>query len=458
MLKTPSLFSFLFLHSFSQQAKKVQELDELFSSLYGEGRFNGNVLIAEKGAVLFQKSYGYANHQTGEKLHDSTVFDLASISKEFTATAIHLLHKQGKIAYQDSVGKYIPEMDFYKRIKIKHLIHHTSGLPDFMQLFSKHWNPLIKARNIDVVNLFETHQPKPVFQPGEKFEYSNTGYALLGLIIERISGRSYGDFLKENIFIPLKMNHTRVYRHFYDQWEIPHYALGYISDNEFEKIAVDDLKQGSFRHYLDGIIGAGQIKSTTGDLLKWDRALYENDLFDEKDKILFYKPAKLNNGKKVSYGFGWVIKNEEAYRKITYHPGRWGGYVNHFERDLEHDRTIIILQNHDLERTITPKNRVRDILYGQKVYQLSENKLQQFAGTYQSESGSFELKFENGNLFYVVQSGDEFRIKPLAENKLMASQYLFDVYFDFKKVTQQKTEVIFEYPALNIQETYLKIN
>lgn len=458
MRKIPILFSFLFLHCFSGQAQKAQDLEELFSSLYQEGRFNGNVLIAENGEIIFQKSYGFANHATGQKLNDSTVFDLASVSKEFTATAIHLLYKRGKIKYEDPIGKYIPELNFYKEVKIKHLIHHTSGLPDFMQLLPKYWNPMLKARNIDFVNLFEEYQPDLVFQPGEKFEYSNTGYALLGLIIERVSGKSYGNFLKENIFKPLKMNHTQVYRHFYDQWEIPNYAIGYISDSLQGKIAVDDLKQGNFRHYLDGIIGAGQIKSTTIDLLKWDRALYGNELFDEKDKELFFKPVQLNNGKKVAYGFGWVIKEENSYGKITYHPGRWGGYINHFERDLDHDKTIIILQNHDLEKTITPKNRVRDILYDQKAYLLKAKQLEQFAGIYKSETGSFELKYENGNLFYVVKSGNEFRMKALSDRKLMASQYLFDVYFDFKKISKKKTEVVFEYPALNIQETYLKIN
>src|SRR5699024_3560852 len=161
--------------------------------------------------------------------------------------------------------------------------------------------------------------------PGEKFSYSNTGYALLGLIIERVSEKTYGEFLKENIFDPLEMNDTRVYRHFYDDQIFTDYALGYISDSTGGRIAVDDLPHTNFRPYLVRSGGAGQLKSTTDYLPKWDRALYKHDLFDKEDKELFFSPVQLNDGKSLFYGFGWVLKTTVNYGKIIYHPGRWAG-------------------------------------------------------------------------------------------------------------------------------------
>lgn len=437
-------------------AQKAAKLDSLFSHLHQEGRFNGNVLIAEKGIPVFQKSYGYADEANQQKLDQNTVFDLASVSKEFTATAIRLLEKRGKLKTEDPIADYIPELDFYKGVKIRHLIHHTSGLPDFMVVLGKQWNPENTAFNIDFVNLFNELRPEMESEPGEKFSYSNTGYALLGLIIERVSEKTYGEFLKENIFDPLEMNDTRVYRHFYDDQIFTDYALGYISDSTGGKIAVDDLPHTNFRHYLDGIVGAGQIKSTTDDLLKWDRALYKDDLFDKEDKELFFSPVQLNDGKSLFYGFGWVLKNTENYGKIIYHPGRWAGYVNHFERDLENDKTIIILQNNDLERTITPKNRVRDILYGTQPVQLPEEILKSYTGTYKNKNRSFEIRFEDRKLYYVNASGNEFEMRADSEKQFIASQYLFDAHFTFEKDKNGGITCHFSLPETELYEEVIR--
>src|SRR5690606_36990344 len=137
-----------------------------------------NVLIAEKGNIIFEKSYGLANEETGQKLNPQTVFELASVSKQFTAMGIVLLAKQGKLNYDDKMAKHIPELDFYGDITIRYLLHHTGGLPDYMELFEKHWDKTKFAVNQDIVNLMATHKPAVLFQPNEKYEYSNTGYAL----------------------------------------------------------------------------------------------------------------------------------------------------------------------------------------------------------------------------------------------------------------------------------------
>src|SRR5690625_7123856 len=154
-------FFLIFNFGFSQ---KNEKLDSLFTVIYEDRRFKINILIAEKEEIIFQKSYGLDNFNSKEKLNDSTVFDLASVSKEFTAVAMQLLQRQGKIDFEASIAQYIPELDYYKDVQVKHLIYDTSGLREFMQLLPSYWSPKIKARHIDCVELFHEHKPLPVLR------------------------------------------------------------------------------------------------------------------------------------------------------------------------------------------------------------------------------------------------------------------------------------------------------
>ncbi len=163
--------------------QKEKKLDSLFTSLYAAKEFNGNVLVAEKGKVIYEKSFGLANEKTKQKLDKNTVFELASVSKQFTAMGIVQLEKEGKLSYNDPLTKYFPELSFYKPITIDNLLYHTSGLPDYMSLFDKNWDKKKFATNKDIVDMLAKYKPELLFVPGDKYEYSNTGYALLGLII-----------------------------------------------------------------------------------------------------------------------------------------------------------------------------------------------------------------------------------------------------------------------------------
>ena len=158
---------------------KAIKLDTLFSDLYQKGAFNGNILIAEQGNVTFEKSYGLANEQTKDRLNANTVFELASVSKQFTAMGIVLLVKNKKISYHDLISKYIPELNNYEGITIKNLLIHTGGLADYMQLAKKYWDKTKIATNEDIINFFNTIQPDKKFEPNDKWDYSNTGYLLL---------------------------------------------------------------------------------------------------------------------------------------------------------------------------------------------------------------------------------------------------------------------------------------
>jgi len=414
MKKIVLLISITFISNitFGQKTQKKQ-LDSLFTSLFNKKMFNGNVLIADKGEILFQKSFGLANEQTKRELNNETIFELASVSKQFTAMGIVLLEKQGKLKYDDYISKYIPELSFYGNISIRNLLNHTGGLADYMELFEKKWNKTKFANNKDIINEFAKYKPAVVFQPGEKYEYSNTGYALLGLIIERMSKKSFGQFLSENIFQPLGMKNTFVYRSRFEPKEIKNYAHGYVNDSLGNKVLLDSFGKEFYTYYLDGIVGDGMVNSTTEDLLKWDRALYGDKLANENDKQLLFSKAKTKDEKEANYGFGWFILNSEKYGKIVNHSGGWAGYITFIERHLDNDKTIIILQNNSTELTSIPTTEVRKILYGEplttdnlKPVTLSVEELNKFAGVYVNEDIPLTITiFKKENLLMAQAEG-----------------------------------------------------
>uniref|UniRef100_UPI0040492B4D serine hydrolase domain-containing protein n=2 Tax=Flavobacterium sp. TaxID=239 RepID=UPI0040492B4D len=395
------------------QKSKTELLDSLFTALEAKKAFNGNVLIAEQGNVIFEKSYGLADEATKRPLNATTIFELASVSKQFTAMGIVLLQKKGKLKYDDLVSKYIPELDFYGPITVRHLLHHTGGLPDYMDLFENEWDKAKFATNQDIVNLFAKQKPKAVFAPNEKFEYSNTGYALLGLIIEKVSKKSFGDYLNEAIFKPLKMKNTFVYRSRFAPQKIENYALGYVDDGMGNKVLTDSFGKEFYTYYLDGIVGDGMVNSNAGDLLIWDRALYANQLVDEKDKVLLFNGTKTNDGEMTKYGFGWIVLDHDKYGKVANHSGGWAGYTTFIERQLTHDKTIILLQNNSTSYTKIPSTEVRKILHGEKLEskQLKpivhqEADLKQYLGTY--ANAEFPLKltvFQEGTTLMVQATG-----------------------------------------------------
>lgn len=395
------------------QKSKTELLDSLLTALEAKKAFNGNVLIAEKGNVIFEKSYGLADEATKRPLNATTIFELASVSKQFTAMGIVLLQKKGKLKYDDLVSKYIPELDFYGPITVRHLLHHTGGLPDYMDLFENEWDKTKFATNQDIVNLFAKQKPKAVFAPNEKFEYSNTGYALLGLIIEKVSKKSFGDYLNEAIFKPLKMKNTFVYRSRFAPQKIENYALGYVDDGMGNKVLTDSFGKEFYTYYLDGIVGDGMVNSNAGDLLIWDRALYSNQLVDEKDKALIFNGTKTNDGEMTKYGFGWIVLDHEKYGKIANHSGGWAGYTTFIERQLTQDKTIILLQNNSTLFTQIPSTEVRKILYGEKLEsnQLKpivhqEADLKPYLGTYANPEFPLKLTvFQEGTTLMVQATG-----------------------------------------------------
>jgi CubicO group peptidase (beta-lactamase class C family) len=330
-----------------QQAESSTAIfDSVFQSHADTAKFNGNVLISKNGKVIYQKSFGYANYDTKEMLNDSSLFELASVSKEFTAMGIMILKEQGKLSYDDDVRKYIPEIP-YEGMTIRHFLTHTSGIPAYEdEKFFEGWDTKKIVHNDDVVKQLAKVKPPALFKPGEKWEYSNMAYALLATIIERVSGKTYGGFLKENIFTPLSMNRTRVYNTRRSGEVIPNYAYGFVYSDSLKKFSLpDSLKEYYYVITLDGIYGDGVVNSTTGDLFKWDQALYTEKLVKKATLDEAFTPVKLNSDSTYQYGFGWFIAQDSTLGKVVQHSGGWPGYGTYIKRFIDENDCIIILTN-----------------------------------------------------------------------------------------------------------------
>lgn len=327
---------------------KGNKIDSLVRSKHDNADFNGCVLAIDSGKVIYRNCFGYSNYETKSSLNDSSVFELASCSKQFTAMAIMMLAEQGKIKYSDTIQKYIPNLP-YGNITIHNLLTHTSGLPDYMDMMEKHWNKNKIATNNDMVQLFEIHKPKTEFHPGERFSYSNTGYALLSLIIEQASGSTYHDFLRKNIFLPLNMNHSMVLNTRSSSHQpLSNYAYGYVFSASKKKYCLpDSLPEYEFVYYLSGITGDGTVNSTITDLALWDKGLRDNKLVCKSTSDLSCTGSKLKNGRRNSYGYGVEIIDKPQCQRIVNHSGGWPGYHTFILRFLDSEKTIVILSNNE---------------------------------------------------------------------------------------------------------------
>lgn len=386
----------LSLISFGQQDRKLhtQQLDSIFSMLHAQHQFNGSVLIVEKGEAILDKGYGYRDEES-KKLNDrNTVFELASCSKQFTAGAIVLLKRQGKLHYLDKLSKYIPELDFWDEVTIYDLLRHTSGIPDFIFDMPETWDKTKIATNEDVIAFYAANRGVLEFPTGSRHGYSNTNYALLAAIIERVSKKDYAVFLAENIFGPLKMKNTFVYNRRLAPRKLDNYATGYVwAKNSFTKVTSESplCSRGSSVYFLDGIVGAGKVNSTTADIYTWLKALKENKLFTKEEFDEMTEVTQTAEGKAIPYGFGLDIsKKENAF--AFGHTGRWDGYTTFIYYDLIKERIIITLQNFDYGTY--PFDNISQILNGQKPIteyrkkiSLPAAELQKYVGSYTSEEG-----------------------------------------------------------------------
>lgn len=306
-------------------------IDSFFKVMAYRQRFNGNVLIAHDGKVLFSGTFGYANYRKKVTLTDSSQFQLGSVSKQFTSVAIMMMKERGKLSYDDTVQKFFPDFP-YHGITVRMLLDHRSGLPNYMYLCSsvcKSSTDFID--NMDVMDCLAKHKPTRYFRPDQRFNYSNTNYCVLAAIVEQITGETFSAFMRKNVFTPLHMDHTFVYGK--NDTVIQNKVQGYNAN--YNKSGID---------FLDGVAGDKGVYSTIWDLLKWDQALYTNALVKQSTLKEAFKP----HGRWVrnhNYGYGWWL-TPFGGDTLTYHDGWWHGFNCAFIRDRKYHNTIIVLSNH----------------------------------------------------------------------------------------------------------------
>lgn len=321
---------------------------------------NGNILMAKKGKIVHRLSYGYADFPSRTPNNLETPFNLASISKTFTATAILQLMEKGKLKLDDPFQHYFPEFPF-PEITIKHLLTHTSGLPD-LELFEpliKQYPDTIVSSHILIDQLIASHR-MPAFKAGDEFRYCNNGFVLLSLLIEKISHQTFDEYLQAHIFRPAHMHETFLYDP--TQNKIP----TQVSKHTYESFAADslsrvrDLKKYRYTDYNnDAATGASNIITTVSDLLLFDKAFFGFKLLTPASVQLAITPVKLNNGtyftEKVmdtmqgegegSYGLGWELFDQPDYGKGAGHGGFQFGLATFYYHNLDKDQTIIAFDN-----------------------------------------------------------------------------------------------------------------
>ena len=424
------LFAILLPLSVAAQKDYAGPLRQFMTGQHQYFHFNGNVLVAKEGKIIYQQALGYADLSSGRMLNDSSVFELASVSKQFTAMGIMICKEKYPLSYKDNIKKFFPSLP-YDNITIWNLLTHTSGLPSYEAQFEKNWDHKKIAYNKDVVEMLARIKDTLSFTPGTKWQYSNTGYALLAAIIEKVSGLSYNAFLDKYIFRPLNMTHTIVYNTRRSTHKFPdNYALGYVRSDSLKRyILPDSLAAYDMVYYLDGIVGDGCVNSTTGDLYKWDRALYSNKIVSPVALNEMLSPiVPMRAGDTTSYyGFGVMVLPHTPVGKTITHTGGWPGYATLINRHTDRNETIIILSNNESNAGLM-NAALESILAGEDLAMPYEHKeikidtsiLPRYAGRY---TAGLTLQFivKDGKLYRHRNGTADIELKPESPVKFFYS-------------------------------------
>ena len=336
---------------------KKTMIEKLVRDAHEKAGFTGTWLYAEKGEIVSSGAIGINDLEKGTPISEDMVFDLASVTKQFTASAVMLLKRRGLLSPDDEITKFFPGLPF-PGVTVRNLLTHTGGLPDYEEWIEKtaEAEGNIPGNDIMIRFLMESGE-EAEFAPGEKWEYSNTGYCVLAQIIEKVSGVPFEEFLEQNIFIPAGMTSTKVCHRRKDGIEVPNLALGMVYEDG-RYILPDDSPDPDNNDVvpLDGVNGDGLVHSNIFDLFRWDRVLREGSIITLEEQAEMYTPTLLNNGEPgldddeigpTCYGYGWDIMNDPEHGLIVAHSGGWPGYSLWFERFIDEDKVIIKLSCRD---------------------------------------------------------------------------------------------------------------
>lgn len=319
------------------QANISTALDGLISHCSSNQLFNGVCLVARADQVVFQRAAGYRNLEKSPNTLQ-TAFDLASVTKPITASAILLLIKEGRLTVTQDVAGILPNWP-YSGVTIRHLLTHTSGLPDYRPLFASGWESSRVANNADLLRRLTETQPPLQFQPGQRWSYSNAGYAILALVVERVSGQAFATFVQERLFTPLSMANSGVWPN-----RGREAAQGCL-------LTARGYRPWWIDRHLDGIVGDGGAYATVSDLHQFAQAVFTSRLLGDSLTRASLTPVRTGNGgfhyHGVGSGLGWQLKfeGEDPNPVEAFHTGNYGGFRLLLWRDLQRDWTLVLMDN-----------------------------------------------------------------------------------------------------------------
>lgn len=383
----------------------ASRLDTLVKAYVNAAGFEGAVLVATKGGVIFEKGYGYRNKATKKLIDTNTIFQIGSITKQFTSAIVLQLLEENRLSLQDSLTKYIPDYPGGNQITIEQLLTHTAGVYNYTNdaAFVEHGSTHPISRD----SMIARFEYKPLdFSPGKKYSYSNSGYFLLGYIIEKITGQTYFQVVRQRIFQPLHMDHSG-----FDFTDLNSRdkAIGYISPEGAVPAAIIDSSVS---------FSAGAIYTTVGDLYKWDRALLAGNILGPASQQKAYTPHL------ARYGYGWVIGVVDG-KKVVQHGGGILGFVSNILR-IPEDETCIVMLSNEQGYEYLPKMTmdVYSVLSGKDVklptgkvaVTLDTALLREYVGQYQiSSTFTITISFLDGHLY--GQASGQGRVELFAAKK-----------------------------------------
>jgi len=408
------------------------DIDSLFKAFDRPGSPGAAVLVVKDGRIAFEKGYGMANLEYDQPITPTTVFDIASVSKQFCGFAISTLIQEGKISPDDDIHKYLPWVpQFGKTITVRNLIHHTSGLRDWPEaLHAAGWRWDEAFRYEDIIRMVGK-QRELDFDPGSKYQYSNTGYNLLAEIVTKVSGTPFPQWIAEHIFKPLGMNESVVMSDY--SKVVKHLASSYNTENDGYHKSTDELIAW----------GSSSILTTTEDLAKWVIRFQQG--LDEKDPVYLrmIETDKLNNGQANNYAYGLDVRTVDGHRNIN-HTGGWAGFATVISNYPDQKLSIIILANTNNFNPYGNASEIARLILKDKTkpapatedlsrlptIQVDTMRLKKYTGTYQLGPGWYAtFTLENGRMMVQANGEDKFTTDFKSDTVLWVRAYGASVTF-----------------------------
>ena len=423
-------FMLLGLHGISQNIEK--EVDAILSEQYEHNGPGATALIYKDGEVIYRKGFGYANLELDVKMQPEHVFEIGSITKQFTAIAILMLEEQGKLKVEDEITKYIPDYPTNgKTITIHHLLNHTSGIKSYTAIESFREQARVDFTPTELIDVFK-NQPMD-FDPGEQYRYNNSGYVILGYIIELITGESYEAFVQKNFFDKLGMKNTHYGSH---EKIIKNRAYGYQNRDGY--VNADYLS-------MSLPYAAGAIISNVDDLLIWQKALNNHELISKETYEKAINGSSLNNGDYIGYGYGLQAGRIQGSKSIT-HGGGIFGYTTQGIYLPDEDVFVSVLTNCDCNSPGNYATKIAAIVIGKPfpdikdAIVLNESELNKWIGAYEFPNGAIRhITVENGKVFSQRENSTKFEIFPLSPTR-----FIFDggnIEYNFSMVNGKKQAI-----------------